>query len=84
MADIAREDSATAPRQTLADIRSAAARVEEARSIGANGDTETALQELQTAVDDARDLDVTWGAIGEVLGMTRGNAYQRYRRRPEH
>ncbi|TPG35772.1 hypothetical protein [Mycolicibacterium hodleri] len=38
--------------------------------------------ELQTAVDAARDLDVEWGRIGSALGIARGNAYQRYRRKP--
>jgi hypothetical protein len=43
-----------------------------------------AQQELQDAVDAARDLDVEWGQIGIALGIARGNAYQRYRRKPTH
>ncbi len=41
-----------------------------------------AQRELQTAVDAARDLDIGWGQIGSALGIARGNAYQRYRRKP--
>ncbi|MBJ7337915.1 hypothetical protein [Mycolicibacterium sp.] len=42
----------------------------------------SAQGELQTAVNAARDLDVEWGRIGSALGIARGNAYQRYRRKP--
>lgn len=37
---------------------------------------------LRMAVQAARDAGVEWGDIGSVLGIARGNAYQRYRRRP--
>jgi hypothetical protein len=67
----------------LADIRAAATRVETAKARGLAHEAETAVKELQAAVDDARAENVAWGAIGEVLGITRGNAYQRYRHRPE-
>ncbi|MDP9166675.1 MAG: hypothetical protein M3O32_11555 [Actinomycetota bacterium] len=36
---------------------------------------------LHAAVDAAREVGVEWGRIGDVLGIARGNAYQRYRRR---
>jgi hypothetical protein len=36
---------------------------------------------LQAAVDNARDQQVPWGEIGSALGIARGNAYQRYRKR---
>jgi hypothetical protein len=36
---------------------------------------------LQAAVDAARDRHVPWGEIGSALGIARGNAYQRYRKR---
>ena len=39
---------------------------------------------LQALVDSARDAGVTWSSIGDVLGLARGNAYQRYRRRPDY
>jgi hypothetical protein len=42
---------------------------------------EDAERELQGAVDAARDQQVQWGEIGSVLGIARGNAYRRYRRR---
>jgi hypothetical protein len=43
---------------------------------------ESAQRDLQNAVDAARDLDIEWGPIGSALGIARGNAYQRYRRKP--
>ncbi|MCW2729444.1 MAG: hypothetical protein JWR13_260 [Mycobacterium sp.] len=43
---------------------------------------ECAQREVQNAVDAARDLDVEWGQIGSALGIARGNAYQRYRKKP--
>jgi hypothetical protein len=36
---------------------------------------------LQAAVDAARDQRAPWGEIGSALGIARGNAYQRYRKR---
>ena len=41
-----------------------------------------ANRELRDAVDAARALGVEWGEIGAALGIARGNAYQRYRKRP--
>ncbi len=40
-----------------------------------------AERDLQVAIDRARDVDVLWGQIGLTLGIARGNAYQRYRKR---
>jgi hypothetical protein len=37
---------------------------------------------LRAAVDAARDAGVGWMRIGDTLGIARGNAYQRYRKRP--
>ncbi|BBZ30124.1 hypothetical protein MMAD_44190 [Mycolicibacterium madagascariense] len=42
-----------------------------------------ANRELRDAVDAARDVGVEWGEIGTALGIARGNAYQRYRKRPD-
>ena len=39
-------------------------------------------EDIQAAVNDARDLDASWQSIGDALGIARGNAYQRFRRRP--
>jgi hypothetical protein len=36
---------------------------------------------LQAAIDAATDDGVTWQTIGDALGIRRGNAYQRFRRR---
>lgn len=40
-----------------------------------------AQHDMQGAVDSARDLGVEWGRIGAAIGMARGNAYQRFRRK---
>ena len=55
----------------------AAAKRTKSRALVARAD-----RELRTAVDAARELDVEWGEIGTALGIARGNAYQRYRKRP--
>jgi len=36
--------------------------------------------QLRAAVCAARQAGIEWGKIGDVLGIARGNAYQRYRR----
>jgi hypothetical protein len=41
-----------------------------------------AERELRVVVQTACDFGVSWQTIGDVLGMRRGNAYQRFRRRP--
>jgi hypothetical protein len=38
---------------------------------------------VQIAAESARDAGCAWSQIGDVLGIARGNAYQRYRRRPQ-
>lgn len=55
----------------------AAAKRTKSRALVARAD-----RELRIAVDAARELDVEWGEIGTALGIARGNAYQRYRKRP--
>lgn len=42
---------------------------------------EAARDRIQDAVDAARSVGIGWEQIGEILGMARGNAYQRYRHR---
>lgn len=37
-----------------------------------------AKNDLQIAVDDARDIGMTWGSIGDFLGIRRGAAIKRY------
>lgn len=49
------------------------------REVGAHAAAEDGLRD---AVDAARSAGIPWGIIGDRLGMARGNAYQRYRRRP--
>ena len=45
---------------------------------------EAAKSALHAAAVAARDAGVGWGRIGDTLGIRRGNAYQRYRKRPFH
>ena len=60
----------------LAVLDAAVART---REVGAHA---TAEDGLRDAVDAARSAGIPWGIIGDRLGMARGNAYQRYRKRP--
>jgi hypothetical protein len=39
-------------------------------------------KQLRDAIDAAREAGIAWGVIGDRLGMARGNAYQKYRKRP--
>lgn len=52
----------------------------------ANFDSDAALSaahdELSRAALAAHDLGVSWQTIGEALGIARGTAYKRFRRRP--
>ena len=41
-----------------------------------------AQQLLPQAVHDARDQELTWAQIGELLNTTAGTAARRYRNRP--
>jgi hypothetical protein len=43
---------------------------------------EDADRRLREAIAAARDAGVAWGTIGNRLGIARGNAYQKYRKRP--
>lgn len=70
-------------RQRLADVAAALARVQDAKGRRDGSETTAAQRGLQVAVDSARDADVPWSRIGEVLGLNRGNAYQRYRHRAD-
>lgn len=45
-------------------------------------DSAVTREELQKAVDGARNVGVGWTKIGDALGIASGNAYQRYRTRP--
>jgi hypothetical protein len=48
----------------------------------AGADVGGADRTLTAAVERARDAGVAWGKIADALDTQRGNAYQRYRRRP--
>lgn len=57
-------------------VAAAAQRVEES-------DTPDSRAALAEAVEAARKTGVGWTKIGDTLGIASGNAYQRYRKRPE-
>jgi hypothetical protein len=61
--------------QGLTDARDALAHAQQP-------DMPAARLDVQTAAEAARDAGCAWSQIGDVLGIARGNAYQRYRRRP--
>lgn len=65
----------------LAAIRAAGEGLTEAKRSRSLPLIACAQVELQAAVDVARDLDVEWGRIGLALGIARGNAYQKFRRK---
>lgn len=44
---------------------------------------EIALSQLVVVVQLANQQGLSWQSIGDTIGIARGNAYQRYRRRPE-
>jgi hypothetical protein len=69
------------PTTALQDIAEAMDRVTATKRTHSTELIEEAERELQGAVDAARDRHVQWGEIGAVLGIARGNAYQRYRKR---
>ncbi|MCW2512588.1 MAG: hypothetical protein JWR11_1630 [Mycobacterium sp.] len=66
--------------ELLQSIRDALQRREAERGGGAT--PAEADQQVRAAVEAARDAGVEWSKIADVLGVRRGNAYQRYRRRP--
>jgi hypothetical protein len=55
------------------------AAVKRLKDVNSMGDADRRLRE---AIDAARAAGVGWGTIGQKLGIARGNAYQRYRKRP--
>lgn len=66
-------------------LRCLEAAVEDAKLVERIGDAAAkarADDHLRSSVDRARDVGMAWGRIGDILGIARGNAYQRYRRRP--
>ena len=68
----------------LQAVRAAGERVKAAKRTRSLPLIARAQDELQRTVDAARDADVEWGRIGSALGIARGNAYQKYRRRGQH
>ena len=65
------------PTQWIAEAGEALLAARGRRDVDAVAD---AKHDLQDAVDAGRDAGMTWGCIGDVLGIRRGSAYQRYRR----
>jgi hypothetical protein len=63
------------------DITAAGRELTAVKKSGALGSVDRAQRELQSAVDAARELGAGWGQIGAALGIARGNAYQRFRKK---
>lgn len=79
MAFTARSSAAEA---ALTSVVDALARV---RALGRLADSTVmarADEALRLSIDAAVEAGHSWGAIGECLGIARGNAYQKYRRPP--
>ena len=68
--------------EALRNVAAAGASVQAAKRGHSVASLAHADQRLHAAVDIARELDVEWGRIGSALGIARGCAYQRYRKRP--
>lgn len=66
----------------LHDIAIAGAALDTAKRARSIEAVSQAEREMRATVDAARDLGVAWGRIGLALGVARGNAYQRFRRKP--
>jgi hypothetical protein len=65
----------------MADVAAAGRKLAAAKQSGALGSLDRIQRELQSAVDAARELGAEWGQIGAALGLARGNAYQRFRKK---
>ena len=65
----------------MTDVAAAGRKHDAAKRDGRVEALESAKRELQGAVDAARALGAEWGQIGAALGIARGNAYQRFRRK---
>lgn len=65
----------------MADVATAGRELAAAKQSGAPDSLERIQRELQSAVDAARALGAGWGQIGAALGIARGNAYQRFRKK---
>ena len=59
----------------------ALARVQSMTRLGDGALIAGAEEDLRLSIDAAVAAGLSWGTIGECLGMARGNAYQKYRRR---
>jgi hypothetical protein len=62
-------------------IKDAASEVETARRQSDAEVLETAQKNLREEIRAAVDAGTSWQSVGEALGLRRGAAYQRYRRR---
>lgn len=63
------------------DVATAGRELSAAKQSGSISALNLARRELQDAVDAARELGAGWGQIGAALGIARGNAYQRFRKK---
>lgn len=65
----------------LRAIAEAAAEVDSARRSPSQSTVSLAEGNLRVIVQSANDQGLSWQSIGDTLGIRRGSAYQRYRRR---
>jgi hypothetical protein len=70
------------PAELLRAIETAFERLQASRPPGRSKLGIQADPRLTAAVEAARDAGIEWGKIADALDIRRGNAYQRYRRRP--
>jgi hypothetical protein len=70
-------------RRWTAEHEEALRRLADAALAVKHSDTPDSQEHLRSAVDAARDMGIGWTKIGDTLGIASGNAYQRYRKRPE-
>jgi hypothetical protein len=69
--------------KAVRDIIEAASAVDLARQGPSHELFKQAQSHLRLVVQRANHQGLSWQSIGDALGIARGNAYQRYRRRPE-
>jgi hypothetical protein len=76
------DDRGPSAAELLQAIETAFERLQAMRREGKIGPGAVSDRQLTAAVEAARDAGVEWGRIADALDIRRGNAYQRYRRRP--
>jgi hypothetical protein len=80
-ADTTMDPDSSVVAAAIADVATAGRELAAAKQSGDVGSVDRIQRELQSAVDAARELGAGWGQIGAALGIARGNAYQRFRKK---